>query len=405
MVRPTKSPVIFHQQLGRALSSGGNQAPVVFDLCNNFGLLGGISVTRERMRRAYKSLTDKKVNPLYTPRDFKVIDAVKDSRSLAKELQQALHPQVDADERISILEQAVAVGAVETDERGYTYTSHGNDLKKIKESLRRLWREGKLTKEQEQRLVNLGFEMIPMTKRSVVCYETGELFESVADAARAIGVHKRAISISIENHTASGGYHWYYETDERPTPDSFKRVKDRKAVVCVETGEVFDSTGVAAYEMGLTISGVSKSARSGQATKGFHFHYIDDSSMSIRPSRTIPVICVETGKKYDSITDAAIDIGQKKPSNIIVALKSGGRAGGYHWRFADVEKPVPPFKKERWRAVMCCETGEIFRSACAAARSMGFSASAVWSALKRGGTSGGYHWKYVDSGDADETTA
>ena len=405
MVRPTKSPVIFHQQLGRALSSGGNQTPVVFDLCNNFGLLGGISVTRERIRRAFKSLTDKKVNPLYTPRDFKVIDAVKDSRSLAKELQQALHPQVDADERISILEQAVAVGAVETDERGYTYTSHGNDFKNIKESLRRLWREGKLTKEQEQRLVNLGFKMIPMTKKSVVCYETGELFESVADAARAIGVHKRAISISIENHTASGGYHWYYETDERPTPDSFKRVKDRKAVVCVETGEVFDSTGVAAYEMGLTISGVSKSARSGQATKGFHFHYIDDSSMSIKPSRTIPVICVETGKKYDSITTAAIDIGQKEPSNIIVALKSGGRAGGYHWRFADVEKPVPPFKKERWRAVMCCETGEIFRSACAAARSMGFSASAVWRALKRGGTSGGYHWKYVDSGDADETTA
>ena len=42
----------------------------------------------------------------------------------------------------------------------------------------------------------------------------------------------------------------------------------------------------------------------------------------------------------------AIDIGQKEPSNIIVALKSGGRAGGYHWRFADAEKPVPPFKKE-----------------------------------------------------------
>ena len=78
------------------------------------------------------------------------------------------------------------MGAVETDERGYTYTSHGNDFKNIKESLRRLWREGKLTKEQEQRLVNLGFEMIPMTKRSVVCYETGELFESVADAARAM---------------------------------------------------------------------------------------------------------------------------------------------------------------------------------------------------------------------------
>ena len=62
--------------------------------------------------------------------------------------------------------------------------------------------------------------------------------------------------------------------------------------------------------------------------------------MSIRPSRTIPVICVETGKKYDSITDAAIDIGQKKPSNIIVALKSGGRAGGYHWRFDDMPPSI-----------------------------------------------------------------
>lgn len=40
MVRPTKSPVIFQQQLGRALTSGGNRTPLVFDLCNNFGSLG-----------------------------------------------------------------------------------------------------------------------------------------------------------------------------------------------------------------------------------------------------------------------------------------------------------------------------------------------------------------------------
>lgn len=43
MVRPTKSPVIFHQQLGRALSSGNNGTPLVFDFCNNFASLGGIT--------------------------------------------------------------------------------------------------------------------------------------------------------------------------------------------------------------------------------------------------------------------------------------------------------------------------------------------------------------------------
>ena len=36
MVRPTKSPTVFYQQLGRVLSSGGNRTPLVFDLCNNF---------------------------------------------------------------------------------------------------------------------------------------------------------------------------------------------------------------------------------------------------------------------------------------------------------------------------------------------------------------------------------
>ena len=32
MVRPTKSPTVFYQQLGRVLSSGGNRIPLVFDL-------------------------------------------------------------------------------------------------------------------------------------------------------------------------------------------------------------------------------------------------------------------------------------------------------------------------------------------------------------------------------------
>lgn len=64
----------------------------MFDLCNGFGLLSGISATRERVQRAYESLADKGVKPLYTPRDFRVIDIVKGSCGLAKELQQALYP-------------------------------------------------------------------------------------------------------------------------------------------------------------------------------------------------------------------------------------------------------------------------------------------------------------------------
>ena len=35
MLRPTESPIIFKQQLGRALSVGHNSNPIVFDIVNN----------------------------------------------------------------------------------------------------------------------------------------------------------------------------------------------------------------------------------------------------------------------------------------------------------------------------------------------------------------------------------
>lgn len=108
MVRPTKSPIIFHQQLGRVLSSGGGSTPLVFDLCNNFGSLGGITGMQERMEKTYESLTDKDKKPSYTPDDFKVIDEIKDPRELADELRKAINPGMSIDEKIAFLEEVAA---------------------------------------------------------------------------------------------------------------------------------------------------------------------------------------------------------------------------------------------------------------------------------------------------------
>jgi len=104
MVRPTASPVIFHQQLGRVLSSGGNRTPIVFDLCNNFGTIGGIKKTQERMVDAYESIASRGERPPYEPKDFRVIDKVKDTRELAKEIRRVLN-STTIDDRISFLEQ------------------------------------------------------------------------------------------------------------------------------------------------------------------------------------------------------------------------------------------------------------------------------------------------------------
>lgn len=108
MVRPTKSPVIFQQQLGRALTSGGNRTPLVFDLCNNFGSLGGIAGMQERMERAYEKKSEQGEKPIYEPKDFHVIDEIKDPRELAEELREAVNPSTTIDEKISFLEEIAA---------------------------------------------------------------------------------------------------------------------------------------------------------------------------------------------------------------------------------------------------------------------------------------------------------
>lgn len=119
MVRPTKSPIIFHQQLGRVLSSGGGSTPLVFDLCNNFGSLGGITGMQERMEKTYESLTDKGKKPPYTPDDFKVIDEIKDPRELAEELRDAINPQTSIDEKIVYLENLVRERGMKLDGTPY----------------------------------------------------------------------------------------------------------------------------------------------------------------------------------------------------------------------------------------------------------------------------------------------
>ena len=57
MVRPTKSPTVFYQQLGRVLSSGGNRTPLVFDFCNNFGSIVVAERIPKRMEETFKRLT------------------------------------------------------------------------------------------------------------------------------------------------------------------------------------------------------------------------------------------------------------------------------------------------------------------------------------------------------------
>lgn len=47
-------------------------------------------------------------------------------------------------------------------------------------------------------------------KGQVRCIETGEIFESSAEASRSVGLNIRAVSNAMHRNITAGGYHWEY---------------------------------------------------------------------------------------------------------------------------------------------------------------------------------------------------
>lgn len=108
MVRPTVSPVIYTQQLGRALECGSGKVPLVFDLVNNIGSVGSYAINRERLGNVYEELVEAGEKPPYTPDDFKIYDEIIDPRTLMEELKEALSPYMTLDECVEFMEEVAA---------------------------------------------------------------------------------------------------------------------------------------------------------------------------------------------------------------------------------------------------------------------------------------------------------
>ncbi len=90
LLRPTESPIIYKQQIGRALAAGKKGTPVIFDIINNIENLYSIGSLEEEMNAAityYQYLGDGKeiVNDRFT-----VLDEIKDCRELFDRLNDTL---------------------------------------------------------------------------------------------------------------------------------------------------------------------------------------------------------------------------------------------------------------------------------------------------------------------------
>ncbi len=92
LFRPTVSPIIYKQQIGRALSALRSDAnpPVIFDIVNNFENLQTISSVEEEIYRIANFETEARDTSTETVNPFQIIDEIKECRELFRKLEETL---------------------------------------------------------------------------------------------------------------------------------------------------------------------------------------------------------------------------------------------------------------------------------------------------------------------------
>lgn len=158
LFRPTISPIVYKQQIGRALTAGDSKTPLILDIVNNFEGLCSIAGLQNEMTQAVQRLYANSEGDRIVTDRFEIIEQVRDCRILFEQLQRSLS---------STWDHYYAQASVYYAEHGnlnvpvsYTTTdglSLGSWLQ-IQRFVRAGKRAGTLTQQQIDRLDSIGIE-------------------------------------------------------------------------------------------------------------------------------------------------------------------------------------------------------------------------------------------------------
>jgi len=95
LFRPTVSPIIYMQQIGRCLAAGDTEKPVILDMVDNFESLYSIDVLRDEIDEAFSIIPCTYGERERFKEPFEIYDALKDCRALFSELQNSLSSSWD----------------------------------------------------------------------------------------------------------------------------------------------------------------------------------------------------------------------------------------------------------------------------------------------------------------------
>ena len=156
----------------------------------------------------------------------------------------------------------------------------------------------------------------PVTMKVIKKYPTAR------EAAAAVGASINCIAticrkrIDSNLSRASHHYFWCYEEDYRPEDFELYR--------------------------GIQLTENGKLPRSGVRASGYKRKHTDIAKQKISKANAIPVVCIETGKKYQSTTIAAKEYGVTRDAIYKCAKGINKTCAGMHWKFLSEEEGSSP---------------------------------------------------------------
>lgn len=219
------------------------------------------------------------------------------------------------------------------------------------------------------------YGLLQKRKRQVICIETQRIYDTIRAAENDMGITDISSCLSGRQETAAG-YHWAYVDDKKKIEQLsvfIGRTKSKFAtirkVICAETGVLYNSVKDAEKFGGPNVWNCLKGMNN--TANGYHWYYEDEVEKAkemkkyfgFMPSKHQKVICFETGKIYNSISEAEKESGATTIKRCLQDPKF--TSGGYHWcteeqyknGFMPKQKDIVNAKK-----IICVETNVVYNS-------------------------------------------
>lgn len=241
-------------------------------------------------------------------------------------------------------------------EYGYNVDNGGNCVGKVSEHTKNIQREAtKLLWQDEDYRHSV---VSKIRRKKVICLNNGILYNSIVECSRSLKLDSSNINKVCQGKQNSyRGYYFIYECDkEKYSKEDIEMILSKKPkvvnkskIVCLDNGKIYKSPKEAQEDLGISSTAIREVCTNKyKYACGLHFIYEDELNkyskeeihniLKCKPqysTKKKKVICIETQKIYNSITQASKELNVNSGYISSHLHNKYDSVKGYHFKYVE----------------------------------------------------------------------